>query len=144
MGRKNTECSHYITEKIARPYRSGMVPIAMGGLRGRADYESAGFLPKSFIHVDDFGSPKELVDHLRYLDKNKTAYLEYFDWQKTHSIKESNGIPQVREQMCLVCAAAHNKGKKEGVPARRPKSFNLYDWRFKDTCRKTGWLPPYE
>ena len=62
--------------------------------------------------------------------------------QKTHSIKESNGIPQVREQMCLVCAAAHNKGKKEGVPARRPKSFNLYDWHFKDTCRKSGWLPP--
>ena len=33
--------------------------------------------PKSFIHVEDFATPKELVDYLEYLDSNDTAYEEY-------------------------------------------------------------------
>lgn len=35
----------------------------------------------SFIHVDDFDSPKSLANYLRYLDRNDTAYNEYFRWK---------------------------------------------------------------
>ena len=34
----------------------------------------------SFIHVEDFTSPNDLVDYLDYLDRNETAYLEYHLW----------------------------------------------------------------
>ena len=37
--------------------------------------------PHSFIHVDDFSSPKELAAYITYLDGNDTAYQEYHAWK---------------------------------------------------------------
>ncbi|KAH7695709.1 CRE-FUT-1 protein, partial [Aphelenchoides avenae] len=37
--------------------------------------------PVSFIAIDDFASPKDLADYLHYLIKNRTAYMDYFDWR---------------------------------------------------------------
>jgi len=34
--------------------------------------------PKSYINIMDFKNVKKLVDYLKYLDKNDTAYNEYF------------------------------------------------------------------
>ena len=33
---------------------------------------------KSFIHVDDFDSPRELAEYLHLLDQNDDLYNEYF------------------------------------------------------------------
>lgn len=33
---------------------------------------------KSYIHVDDFSSPKDLADYLHLLDQNDDLYNEYF------------------------------------------------------------------
>lgn len=35
----------------------------------------------SYIHVDDFESPKELAEYLDKLDKNDDLYNEYFKWR---------------------------------------------------------------
>ena len=40
-------------------------------------------LQGSFIHVDDFRSPAELGQYLKYLDGNDTAYSQYFKWRGT-------------------------------------------------------------
>ncbi len=58
--------------------RHDIVPIAMGArpedyLRSSPDH--------SYIHVDDFDSPKELADHLRRLDQDDKLYNEYFKWK---------------------------------------------------------------
>lgn len=37
--------------------------------------------PGSYIHAEDFGSPALLAQYLLYLDKNATAYSEYFSWR---------------------------------------------------------------
>jgi glycoprotein 3-alpha-L-fucosyltransferase len=37
----------------------------------------------SFIHVDQFDSPKQLAGYLEQLDANDTLYNEYFRWRNT-------------------------------------------------------------
>lgn len=56
-----------------------MLPIVMGGA-GHEDYLVAAF-PHSFIHVDDFSSPRHLAAYLHVLDKNDTLYNSYFEWK---------------------------------------------------------------
>ena len=38
----------------------------------------------SFIHYEEFKTPRDFVDYLKYLDKNDTAYMEYFEWRKSY------------------------------------------------------------
>jgi len=38
----------------------------------------------SYIHVDDFESPKDLAIYLDKLDKNDHLYNEYFKWRVYH------------------------------------------------------------
>ena len=37
--------------------------------------------PHSFIHVDDFRSPKELAAYLHQLDQDDALYNQYFAWK---------------------------------------------------------------
>jgi hypothetical protein len=46
------------------------------------DYKRAA-PPHSFIHVDDFDSPKALAEYLHKLDQNDDLYNEYFRWKGT-------------------------------------------------------------
>ena len=36
---------------------------------------------KSYIHVDDYDSPKELAAYLHELDQDDNKYNEYFKWK---------------------------------------------------------------
>ena len=58
--------------------RSDVVPIVMGARP--IDYERH-FPPGSYIHVDDFRTPKDLADYLHLLDQNDTQYNAYFAWK---------------------------------------------------------------
>ena len=79
---ENTECVDYVTEKYwGSPLENGIVPIVMGG----ADYKEIA-IPGSYINVLDFPSVKALADYLLYLDKNNTAYNEYFGWKTKHKV----------------------------------------------------------
>ena len=53
----------------------------MGGLEG--DYKALG-IPGSYIDVRSFKSVKELTDYLHYLDRNSTAFNEYFKWRQKY------------------------------------------------------------
>lgn len=57
------------------PHRQNILPIVMGARP--EDYErSAPY--KSYIHVDEFESPRELAEYLHRLDKNDELYNSYF------------------------------------------------------------------
>ena len=56
-----------------------VVPIVMGG----ANYTKLA-IPGSYINVLDFKTVKDLADYLHYLDKNSTAYNEYFKWRQKY------------------------------------------------------------
>ncbi|CAH8562002.1 unnamed protein product [Schistosoma turkestanicum] len=58
--------------------------------------------PYSFIHVDQFESPAQLADYLKYLDNNDTAYNEYFAWHGHGVIHDFDAQPQ-----CAMCLLAH-------------------------------------
>ena len=55
-----------------------VIPIVMGARP--EDYADAA-PHKSYIHVDDFDSPKELADYLHQLDQDDQLYNEYFKWK---------------------------------------------------------------
>lgn len=56
------------------------MPMVLGP--SRRNYEQ--FLPPdTFIHTDNFQSPKELGQYLLALDKDHARYLSYFHWWET-------------------------------------------------------------
>jgi hypothetical protein len=51
-----------------------------------------------YIDVRNFTSPRQLAKYINYLDKNTTAYLEYFQWrQYALHIK----LPKYMCELCL-------------------------------------------
>jgi hypothetical protein len=59
-------------------FRNDLVPIVMGA-RPEDYARSAPY--HSYIHVDDFESPKELASYLHKLDQDDNLYNEYFRWK---------------------------------------------------------------
>ncbi|KAG5276561.1 hypothetical protein AALO_G00107120 [Alosa alosa] len=94
---ENSIHKDYITEKLFNPLSVGSVPIVLGP--SRQNYEN--YVPgDAFIHVDDFLTPKELAEHLLYLDKNDNVYLQYFDWRKQFKVKMASFWA---EHTCRAC-----------------------------------------
>ena len=56
--------------------------------------------PHSFIHTDDFSSPKHLADYLMELDANDALYNEYFQWKGSGEFINT-------KFWCRVCAMLH-------------------------------------
>ena len=72
-------CNDYMSEKVWRnSFGQGLVPIIFG--TDRRDVKAMA-PPNSYIHVENFQYPSQLVEYLDYLDKNDTAYAEYHQWR---------------------------------------------------------------
>ena len=65
----------------------------------RQDYAAA-LPPHSYIHVDDFRSPRDLADYLHVLDANSTLYNEYFRWKAEYTLTGYS-------YWCLLCGLLH-------------------------------------
>ena len=74
--------------------------------------------PHSYIHVEDFQSAKNLADYLKYLSRNRTAYIEYFWWTKYYEVRST-------PKACNTCEYL-NKVKNRIIKPRRLKNFNQY------------------
>uniref|UniRef100_A0A3B1JT88 Fucosyltransferase n=1 Tax=Astyanax mexicanus TaxID=7994 RepID=A0A3B1JT88_ASTMX len=114
---ENSVYKDYITEKLFNPMIMGSVPVVLGP--SRENYEE--FIPAdSFIHVDDFKTPKELAEHLKLLDQNQEMYEQYFAWRKHFVARRSDfGL----EHACRICDhIKRNKGY------RVFKNLNKWYW----------------
>lgn len=81
-------------------FSHNVLPIVMGPRR--SDYELVA--PKhSFIHVDDFESPKLLAEYLKMLDNDDKEYNEYFEWKDTGTIVNDT------KYYCRLCAMLHDE-----------------------------------
>lgn len=87
MSFENSNCKEYITEKFwFNAFSNFAVPIVMGP--NRSDYEKVA-PPNSFIHVDDFNSPKDLARYLHELNSDDELYGKYLRWR---SLPDNNGL----------------------------------------------------
>ncbi|KAK3730925.1 hypothetical protein QZH41_000548 [Actinostola sp. cb2023] len=122
---ENSYCKDYVTEKYWDGIKKGIVPVVLGG----ANYtDRAVAIPGSFINVMDFKSVKHLADYLNYLDKNDTAYLEYFHWKSKYRVVD------YAPWNCMLCARLHLDSK--------PKVYMWLDtfWNAKTQCAIHGKL----
>lgn len=129
---ENGQCEGWITEKLTKALKSGMVPVVFGP--SRADYER--LVPKdSFIHADDFDNdPKKLVDYLKQLDKDDDAYNRYFAWRSRGlTVFDTNFM--YRQAFCQLCQQLHLPKEKQ-----RPTMLdkNLGKWFYSDGPYKRG------
>lgn len=96
-------CPEYITEKFWRNgLFAGLVPIIWGPTK--ADVEAVA--PKnSFIHAEDFKTPRDLVKYIKYLDKHDDKYLEYHKWREIplDSLPPDDHTRGYREEACRLC-----------------------------------------
>ncbi|XP_009904445.2 alpha-(1,3)-fucosyltransferase 4 [Dryobates pubescens] len=104
---ENSQHTDYITEKLWRnAFAASAVPVVLGPRR--ANYER--FIPAdSFIHVDDFPSPRLLATYLKFLDKNKPNYRKYFAWRKKYEVHVTSFWD---EHFCKVCEAVRTAGNQ--------------------------------
>ncbi|XP_031834464.1 glycoprotein 3-alpha-L-fucosyltransferase A isoform X1 [Nomia melanderi] len=121
---ENSNCKDYITEKFfVNGLGHNVLPIVMGA--HPADYaRSAPY--RSYIHVDEFESPKELADYLHRLDRDDELYNSYFRWKGTGEFINTYF-------WCRVCAMLHDD--------RPPKSYKDVNqwWRGGDICTTSSW-----
>ncbi|XP_058030910.1 4-galactosyl-N-acetylglucosaminide 3-alpha-L-fucosyltransferase 9-like, partial [Ahaetulla prasina] len=118
---ENSIFKDYITEKIYHTFLARSVPVVLGP--PRENYEDY-VLPESFIHVDDFESPRHLSEYLLMLDQNDTLYLSYFKWKKDYSVY----CPKFwKSHLCLACdyIKKHPEYKSVG---------NLQKWFWDNSC----------
>ncbi|XP_071483635.1 alpha-(1,3)-fucosyltransferase 10-like [Diadema antillarum] len=75
---ENAICEDYITEKLWRPLMLGSVPIYRGSPSVRD------WLPDEHaaIIVDDFKSPKELAEYIKYVDSHQEEYEKYVNFKR--------------------------------------------------------------
>jgi hypothetical protein len=79
---ENAICKDYMTEKLFRPLEVGSVPIYMGSPYARD------WMPndKSAIFVDNYESPEDLAEYIKYLDGNDKEYQKYLEYKKPGGI----------------------------------------------------------
>ncbi|XP_069985759.1 glycoprotein 3-alpha-L-fucosyltransferase A isoform X2 [Penaeus vannamei] len=121
---ENSNCRDYITEKFfVNGLSHHILPIVMGA---HPDDYARQAPEKSFIHVDDFESPKELADFLHILDQNDDLYNEYFRWKGTGEFINTYF-------MCRLCSMLHDEGHQQHY-----EDVNLW-WRGAGTCINGSW-----
>lgn len=93
------------------------------------------FTNTSFIAVSDFEyNAKKLAAYVHYLDKNHTAYMEFFQWQKYYSVLDDGALLKPACDLCRIISEGKHHMIK-GIPkwyvedahCERPRRFT-YDW----------------
>ncbi|XP_031553136.1 glycoprotein 3-alpha-L-fucosyltransferase A-like [Actinia tenebrosa] len=117
---ENSMCLDYVTEKYwSAPFINNMVPIVLG-----SNYDEKVAIPGSFINALDFPSIKALASYIQFLDKNDTAYNEYFKWKSKYTFDESFSSD------CQLCAMLHN----DSLPVKIYKNLDIFWGR--STCNQ--------
>ena len=81
-------------------FRNDVIPIVMGA---RPEDYAAALPAHSYIHIDDFRSPRDLADYLKVLDSNDTMYNDYFRWRSAWTVVLSDDRPY----WCRLCGLLH-------------------------------------
>ena len=120
---ENSLCDEYVTEKFFYALNSArIVPIVLGWARYDAYMPSSGY-----IDVRNFSSPQALASYIDYIDRNNTAYLEYFRWRQ-HALHIK--LPKYICELCLKLFLDDRDGKEQ-----RLEHIDQY-WNRQSQCHK--------
>lgn len=88
---ENAICDDYITEKLWRPLKLGVVPVYYGAPNVHK------WLPsnRSAIVVDPKRPPEKLAEYIKSLDKNDQEYLTYLDWKLKREISNQRLVKEL-------------------------------------------------
>ncbi|KAF7991003.1 hypothetical protein HCN44_000808 [Aphidius gifuensis] len=121
---ENSNCQDYITEKFfVNGLGHNVLPIVMGARQ--EDYEKSAPY-KSYIHVDEFTSAKELATWLHHLDQDDDLYNSYFKWKGTGEFINTYF-------WCRLCAMIHDH-----YPSKYYNDINEW-WRGDNICTLKSW-----
>ncbi|KRZ52897.1 Glycoprotein 3-alpha-L-fucosyltransferase A [Trichinella nativa] len=117
---ENTVCTDWVTEKTFNRINMHSVPIVLS----RKIYSK--IAPNmSFIAADDFKSPADLAQYLKYLHSNTDKYIQYFKWKtKFDSVPFPNGFHLA---FCQLCKRI-KKENEDGKFIISPKATDLKRW----------------
>ena len=101
------------------------MPVVFGG----ANYSKIA-PKKSYIDAREFETPQKLAEYLQYLDKNVTAYAEYFEWKKYFKVTLKDSI------FCQLCKALND----DKMPAKTYPSISKW-WFVESNCTLKGNFP---
>ncbi|XP_030625673.1 GDP-fucose protein O-fucosyltransferase 3 isoform X1 [Chanos chanos] len=167
---ENAICDDYITEKLWRPLKLGVVPVYYGAPNVHL------WLPsnRSVIVVDPNEKPENLAQYLKRLDKNDWEYLTYLEWKHKREIPNQRLIAALQERQwgvqditqdnfidvfeCMVCNRIwENKNrKKQGLPTKiwqadvnhlrcpAPRMFDFAAGQLSRTSLRGIWRPSFE
>ncbi len=123
---ENALCHDYITEKFWRPLHVGSVPIVRGS---PTIQDWAPDIERSIIVAEDFDSPRELAEYLKFLDRSTAEYEKYLEFKTTgitnpmlleHMEKrewrvdyDQPGVHFIEGFECLVCDEIHRMKRLE-------------------------------
>jgi hypothetical protein len=95
---ESSACKGYITDEFFHWLNFDIVHVVLG--LGDYDY----YVPKSgYVSAMDFKSPRELGAYLSVLDRNPTAYNEFFKWKKYISTEYFTGQKKTLGFLCEMC-----------------------------------------
>lgn len=125
MAFENTLCEDYVTEKVLEVMKYHVVPVVLGG----ADYTR--FLPPgSYVNALDYESVEELVEYLKYLDRNEGEYMKFFWWKDSYKVIGPN--------FCGLCEKITNVGE---TPYFQQQYTDLEHWFKSNSCAPAEAFP---
>ena len=126
---ENSLCDEYLTEKyFENGLKNGLVPIVM--IPPKFEARNKNLVPGSYINIYHFKSIESLAKHLEYLNKNATAYNEYFEWKQKYEIKPGE------HRACLLCKKLWDMEKKRKISIPK-KRIDLSKFWSADDCVKS-------
>ncbi|VDD86072.1 unnamed protein product [Enterobius vermicularis] len=108
-------CKDYVTKKFFKIKQHFIVPIVLKD----SIYRNIA-PPYSYIAADNFASPKQLADYLKYLERNHEEYKKYFEWRRSFR-KE-----RVEPNFCELCKMLHDVQRPRKVISDIHSWWNTY------------------
>ncbi|KAJ8339622.1 hypothetical protein SKAU_G00364080 [Synaphobranchus kaupii] len=167
---ENAVCDDYVTEKLWRPLKLGVVPVYYGAPNVRV------WLPsnRSAVVVDPNESPARLARFLKRLDENDEEYEAYLEWKLRGQVSNRGLLTEMRNRKwgvqdltrenyidvfeCMVCNRVWENlnRRKEGLTPKTwqaeashlscppPRTFGFSGGPTGGASLKGMWRPSYE
>lgn len=111
---ENSKCRQYITEKtFYNSYSKGAIPIIMGAPKEDCDNLLP---PHSFLHVENFSSPKQLAEGIKRIIMNEYKLLMFHQWRRHFEVVNEHGFFGLHSlHVCRICEALNYNDKTPKV-----------------------------